>query len=192
MNIYYNLAYGISVGIALSIDAFMVSLLYGTSLKSRKQSLLTSSIVGSFHFFMPFIGYFLAVKLLQSVHLAFNTEIIAALILFMLGLMMIRQKEEESDSEQPNLGKIIGKLMFAFSVSIDSLLVGLSFKLGTEVNILFCAFLFAMVSGVITFIGLSIGKKTAERLLHLNLDQYAGAILIILSIFTFLSNLISL
>ena len=44
------------IGISLSMDAFTLSLSIGTTSPKKKNQLLLSILIGSFHFFMPIIG----------------------------------------------------------------------------------------------------------------------------------------
>ena len=54
----------ILIGISLSMDAFSLSLAYGTlNIKNRNINLLTL-IVGLYHFFMPLIGMFVGKKII--------------------------------------------------------------------------------------------------------------------------------
>ena len=48
----------ILVGISLSMDAFSLSLAYGTINLNKRQELTLSLIVGLYHFVMPLIGLF--------------------------------------------------------------------------------------------------------------------------------------
>ena len=48
----------ILVGISLSMDAFSLSLAYGTINLNKRQKLTLSLIVGAYHFIMPLIGLF--------------------------------------------------------------------------------------------------------------------------------------
>ncbi|MDF2699831.1 MAG: hypothetical protein K0Q49_1387 [Haloplasmataceae bacterium] len=181
----FSLIFGITIGLALSIDAFMLSLVFGSTFKRKLESIFTSFIVGFFHFFMPILGYYLTTLVFTKINLTYYLEsklnFIAFLILIILGIMMIIKKE---DGEVFNKRNLFNKLLFAFSVSVDSFLTGIALKTMQNINIIFVAIIFAFVSCTLTFIGLSIGKKTAEKLLHLRLDFYAGIIMIILAIIT--------
>ena len=46
-------------GIALSLDAFSLSIIYGTVIIDKKIIFKLSLLVGIFHFFMPLFGYVL-------------------------------------------------------------------------------------------------------------------------------------
>ena len=46
----------IIIGISLSMDAFSLSLIYGTLGMKEKDKIILSLIVGSYHFIMPLLG----------------------------------------------------------------------------------------------------------------------------------------
>ena len=48
----------ILVGISLSMDAFSLSLVYGTNGMNKRNEIILSVIVGLFHCFMPLFGGF--------------------------------------------------------------------------------------------------------------------------------------
>lgn len=182
-NVLISVIYGLSIGVALSIDSFMLSLVFGSTFRRKIESLITSLIVGFFHFFMPLLGYFLAFFVFKQINLVNYLEgkikIIAFIILCLLGLIMLLKKECDN---QFNIRNLINKCMFAFSVSIDSFLAGIAFTTIDQIHIIIVAFLFFIVSCILTLIGLNIGKKTAEKLLNASLDYYAGILMILLAI----------
>ena len=55
------------IAVSLSMDAFSLSLAYGTLGLSKKETIQLSSIVGIYHFFMPIIGMFLGKFILNLV-----------------------------------------------------------------------------------------------------------------------------
>ena len=71
--------------------------------------------------------------------------------------------------------------LFAFSVSIDSFLVGINLTV-SNVNMFLVSFIFLIVSSVCTYLGLKLGKKV-----NIALGNYStiigGIILIILGLF---------
>lgn len=182
-NFIITILYGLTIGIALSVDAFMLSLIYGSTFKRKLESVITSFLVGLFHFIMPIFGYVFAFyffrKINMSVYLDGKIKFIAFIILFILGLMMLLKKKS---NEPFNINNLINKSLFAFSVSIDSFLTGVAFTTIDHINIIIASFLFAIVSCSLTFVALTIGKKGGRKLLNANLDYYAGLIMIILAI----------
>ena len=48
--IIISFIYGITLGFALSVDAFMLSLIYGSTFNRKIESIITSTLVALFHF----------------------------------------------------------------------------------------------------------------------------------------------
>ncbi len=182
-NVIISVIYGLTIGLALSVDAFILSLIYGSTFKHKRESLITCFMVGLFHLLMPLLGYFLAFFVFTRINLASYLEnklqIIAFIILAVIGLMMLCKKDNDKIY---NIRNYLNKCLFAFSVSVDSFLAGIAFTTINHIHISIVSLLFFTVSCIMTFLALSIGKKTAERLLKANLDYYAGIIMIILAI----------
>lgn len=145
------------IAISLSMDAFSLSLAYGTLEISKKEISLLSIIVGIYHFFMPIIGFFLGSKILLLIPI--NSNFIVFIILCYIGLEMIIDTLRHKDKFVKM--QIIQMLIFAFSVSLDSFSVGIGLNAFTN-NFLIAAIIFSITSFIFTFLGLHIGKKINE------------------------------
>ena len=55
----------IVIAVSLSMDAFSLSLAYGTLNLEKSQIRLLSLIVGLYHFFMPLLGMWVGTKILN-------------------------------------------------------------------------------------------------------------------------------
>lgn len=164
------------IGIALSMDTFSLSLSIGVFNNSNKKSLLLSLIVGCMHFLMPFIGMLLGSKLIQIFEL--QCDFILGIILIFIAIQIVVDiiKKEE---EKFNLS-LLGMLLFAFGVSLDSFSVGLGIKAITD-NIYLAMSLFAVCSFIFTYGGLIVGKY-ASKLLGTYANIIGAIILFILGI----------
>lgn len=142
------------MAISLSMDAFSLSIAYGTLGLSKKNNLLLSIIVGIYHFFMPLIGLTIGSIILR--HIKIDPDIIVFIVLFLIGIEMII----ESFKEKENLKhlNILEMLVFGFAVSIDSFSVGIGLN-AIKIQPIICFFLFSFISFIFTFLGLSIGRK---------------------------------
>lgn len=144
----------ITIAISLSMDAFSLSLAYGT-LNLRKKDILTLSvIVGIYHFFMPLLGntvgsLFLKIFPLQS-------SVIVFVVLVFIGIQMIVEGIKGNE-EVKNLS-FTEKILFGLAVSIDSFSVGIGLQTISNKYIL-CACIFSLSSFIFTYIGLLLGKK---------------------------------
>ena len=75
------------VGIGLSMDAFSLSLIYGTYGLGKRNEIILSVIVGLFHFFMPLIGYLFG-RSFASV-ISSLSSFIAFILLSLIGISLI-------------------------------------------------------------------------------------------------------
>ena len=75
------------VAVSLSMDAFSLSLIYGTLNLDKKIEITTSIIVGLFHFFMPILGLLFGKIIIKII--PFDPNIIVGLIFIGLAIEMI-------------------------------------------------------------------------------------------------------
>ena len=140
------------------MDAFSLSLAYGTNKITTKNIILLSIFVGIFHFIMPYIGSMIGNSILS--YLTVSTNIFVAVVLLILSLEMYCSRNEEKAGSINNFLSII---IFSFTVSIDSFTVGIALGL-TEKNILLAGLIFSIVSSIFTYTGLVLGQKIYQKL----------------------------
>lgn len=145
------------IAISLSMDAFSLSLAYGTLDITKKEISTLSIMVGIYHFFMPLIGFFLGSKILTFFPI--NSNFIVFVILCFIGLEMIIDTLRKKDKFVKM--QVIQMLIFSFSVSLDSFSVGIGLNTLTR-KILAAPIIFSFTSFIFTFLGLHIGKKISE------------------------------
>lgn len=144
------------IGISLSMDTFSLSLTLGTVSENKLIKILPL-FVGIFHFFMPILGNFIGITLINLLNLASN--IILGTVLIVLGInLAIHYFKDESAEINLN---IIGILIFALSVSIDSFSVGLGINDITN-NYYIASVIFALCSASFTYLGIIIGKYSSK------------------------------
>ena len=115
------------------MDAFALSISYGISKVNIKNVILTSLLVGIFHFFMPLIGNYIGTSLFE--YTIFKPKYILFLVFLILSIdMFIHFFQKEEKTRNLNM---VGTLFFAFTVSFDSLSVGLGIRFLYD-NILVC------------------------------------------------------
>ena len=165
------------IALALSVDAFIACFAYGANQKCTNLIMKTPIIIGVFHFVFPLLTFYLfhSIEAIQPIG-----KIISAVIFLFLGIVCFIDKKET----QKPVFNIVGILLLAFSVSIDSLLIGVSLAYETN-NILLPAIIFGFITALISFIALKFGSFLACRIKY-NLDFIAGIFFIILAIFTFI------
>lgn len=144
----------ILIAVSLSMDAFSLSLAYGTYGISKKNIKILSLIVGIYHFFMPLIGMYIGNKIIYL--LPISTNMIIFIILALIGIEMII----ETFKETSNIKKLnfIDMLTFGLAVSLDS------FSLGLGLNAIYkypliSVIIFFISSMIFTYTGLKLGSK---------------------------------
>lgn len=157
------------IALSLSMDAFSLSLAYGTNQINKKYQL--STMVGLFHFVMPLIGSLLGNIILNIIKIKPN--IIVSIILSFIGLSMVFKKEEKVSPIKTLLEQII----FSVAVSLDSLSVGIGFNAITN-NIFLSSIIFSITAGCITYLGLLLGNKISNKIGFIS--QTIGGIFLIL------------
>ena len=160
------------LAVSLSMDAFSLSLAYGTLGIKKNHIYILAIITGTFHFIMPLLGYIIGSNIISI--LKINTSLITSAVLIIIGIQMIIEtfKEEEIKSM-----KIPQYFLFALAVSIDSFTIGLTLDEFSQ-NITLSAITFAITSSIFTFIGLSLGNKI-EKLIG-KIATITGGIILIL------------
>lgn len=144
----------IIIAISLSMDAFSLSLAYGTLNLDKKYIKRLSTIVGIYHFFMPLLGLTIGNILLKIIPI--NTNIIVCIVLTLIGLeMIIDTFKKENEIKVMNIKEL---LLFGLAVSLDSFSVGIGLNAITQ-NYILCVSIFSSSSFVFTYIGLMLGKK---------------------------------
>lgn len=172
MSIYLIL----TIAVSLSMDAFSLSLAYGTLNLEKKYINKISIIVGIFHFFMPLLGLTTGNILLKIIPL--NPNIIVCIVLTIIGIEMIIDSFKQEENIKIMTNSEI--LLFALAVSLDSFSVGIGLKALTDNHIL-CLTTFSITSLIFTYIGLILGKKI-NKLIGKISTIIGGIILLIIGI----------
>jgi putative Mn2+ efflux pump MntP len=168
------------VGICLSLDAFSLSLLYGTLNLSKKKMILLSIVVGIYHFFMPIIGSLIGHIIV--IHLLLLPKHIVAIIFIFIAIEMIISVFKE---ETLIVLDFIGILLFGLAVSVDSFLTGIGLSILNN-NILQCSFIFSIFSSSFTYVGLRIGGKISQK--YGKCSSIVGGILLIIVAICYLTK----
>lgn len=165
------------IGISLSMDAFSLSLIYGTQGIGHKNEVILTLIVGLFHFFMPLLGLNIGNFLL--IHFVFNINVVLGIIFSIIGIEMIISSIKEEDVKI-HLG-IWGLILFGFSVSLDSLTTGIGLKAIND-NYFEVSSIFMICSSLFTYLGLKLGDKLSNRLGKFA-TTIGGGMLIVIAIY---------
>lgn len=165
------------MAVSLSMDAFSLALVYGTLGMSKKYKIFLSIIVGMYHFVMPLLGMFLGEIILSLFN--FNYDILVFLILTFIGAeMVVNSFKSEDEVSSLNVSDLF---LFGLAVSIDSFTLGITLP-SLNVSKVISPFIFALVSCLFTFIGLSIGNKI-QKLLGKVATIIGGVVLVLIGVF---------
>lgn len=166
------------ISIALSMDAFSVSICKGLATKnfSIKTAIICGIWFGGFQALMPLIGFCLGA---QFERLIVNIDHwIAFGLLLLIGANMIREAvaEKESDNNDSTTG---ARTMFLLAVatSIDALAVGVSFAC-LQVNIWISILIIGATTFIFSFGGVAIGNFFGSR--YSKPAEITGGVILIL------------
>ncbi len=154
------------------MDAFFLSLAYGSLNLKKNIMVVLSLIVGLYHFFMPIFGISFG-RLLRI-----NNNYIVSIIFFIIGINMILEVKKEKEIKPLSLFYM---LLFGLSVSIDSFTIGVGLSKIMKFTFL-CPLTFSIVSFTFTYIGLLFGKKINELIGNISIIL-GGITIIILGVY---------
>ncbi len=182
-----------ALGVGLAMDAFSVSLANGLNEVNMKKGRM-SYIAGLFAFFqfaMPMIGW-VCVHTIVQYFKAFEVAIpwIALLLLGYIGGKMLWEGTHPDEEEEQN-NQVTHAALFVqgIATSIDALSVGFTIAEYDLIHALVAGIVIAVVTFVICFAGLEIGKKAGTKLAG-KATIFGGIILILIGLEIFISHLL--
>ncbi len=136
------------------MDAFSLALSFGTIKIEKTKCLLIGGVVGVFHFFMPIVGSLFGTWFTKNLHI--QSDFLEGIIFFYIAILMFKDfKNNEEESIDISL---LGIIIFAFGVSLDSF--GVGFALNSSLSeMIKSSLVFAVTSCVFTLLGLKLGNK---------------------------------
>ncbi|MCR1810765.1 manganese efflux pump MntP family protein [Sulfurospirillum sp. hDNRA2] len=153
----------IALALALSMDAFAVSIGLGTKQATGHGALAFKAglFFGIFQALMPLIGYIGGKGLLGFID--HYTRYVAFALLVLIGAKMVYESMQENLEEE--IQKITNKLMLtlAIATSIDAMAAGFSLML-LDMNPLLACGLIGFVTFCMSFLGVFVGKLTGNWL----------------------------
>jgi len=168
----------IILAVALSMDAFAVSIGLGAKKNTPGLALKAGLFFGIFQALMPFIGYLGGKGILGWIEA--YTHWVAFGLLALIGAKMIYEGVQEGIEE--NISYITNKMMLvlAIATSIDAMAAGFSLTL-LDAN----PYVACLVIGAITFafsvVGVFVGKKSGTWL-ESKAEIFGGIVLILMGI----------
>jgi putative Mn2+ efflux pump MntP len=167
------------IAIALGMDAFSLGLGLGMRKPTRNRTILISSFIAVFHVFMPLIGIWIGQFL--SFYFHHIAVIVGGALLCLLGLQMFWSSIQDREGSLPFSDRtIIGMILIAFSVSLDSLSAGLSmgfFATDPILTVVLCG----AAGGLMSLVGLYFGRLMGSWIGKYG-EVFGGIVLITLGI----------
>ncbi len=183
----------ILLGVGLAMDAFSVSLANGLGEPGMKKGRMCgiAGVFAGFQIAMPLIGWICVSTIAQYFKL-FERFIpwIALILLSYIGGKMLYDsiRHRDSDDEKPAVG-VKALLIQGVATSIDALSVGFTIADYHWLEAVLSCLLIGIVTFLICFTGLVIGKKAGTKLAG-KADILGGIILIFIGLEIFISNMI--
>ena len=156
------------LGVGLAMDAFSVSLANGLNepKMNRNKMALIASVFSIFQWLMPMIGW-ICLHTIVTYFTAFEKIIpwIALLLLLFIGGKMLLEgiKDDDEGDEKSKVG-FSALIIQGIATSIDALSVGFTIAEYGFLSAFVCAVIIGVVTFIICFAGLMIGKRFGTRL----------------------------
>jgi len=171
------------IAIALSMDAFSVSLTEGFRLKENitfYHTFLIGLFFGGFQGLMPLLGWIAGEQIREIIVVI--APIIAFVLLAFIGSKMIYDSLKEIEGKEEENNKFSHKqlLILAIATSIDAFAIGVSFAL-LDIDILIPVVVIGIVTFVFSEVGVFLGKKLGNTFGN-KFEIIGGVILILLGI----------
>ena len=165
------------IGVALSMDAFAVSICKGLSVKRvEPKHLLTVGVYfGGFQALMPLIGFLLGFKFEKFI--VSVDHWIAFVLLALIGGNMIREALSGEEEEHDASFSLRTMLPLAVATSIDALAVGISFAF-LGVDILSAAIIIGITTFVLSGVGVYVGNIFGAK--YKSKAEIVGGVVLIL------------
>lgn len=177
------------IAIALSMDAFAVSVCKGLSVPKLKprHALTVGLYFGGFQALMPLLGYLLGYRFESAIESIDHW--IAFALLVLIGGNMVREALG-GDDEDEDLNADFGfktMLLLAVATSIDALAVGVSFAF-LRVNIVAAVACIGVTTFLLSVIGIKVGNVFGTKYKS-KAELVGGVILILMGIKILLEHL---
>ena len=172
------------IGVALSMDAFAVSICKGLSVKkvSAKHVLTVGVYFGGFQALMPTLGYICGGTIRQYIEAV--SKYVALFLLCIIGINMIRENLKGECKETNRALGFTVMVPAAITTSIDAFAVGITLS-ALNVKIIPSATLIGTTTFLIAFVGVWIGHFFGNRLGN-RAGILGGVILILIGVQIFI------
>lgn len=172
------------LAVALSMDAFAVSLSNGITLREKalKPAIIIGLFFGVAQGVMPILGYAAGSNFAFFINK--YAGVVSLLLLGFIGFNMVRSGIGEMKNPEPTPTpreiKYSSLFMQAIATSIDAMAVGVGF-VAMDVNVYSSSLLIGVTTFILCFIGVHIGKKFGA-ILGSKAEVLGGAVLILIGL----------
>ena len=169
------------IALGLAMDAFAVSIAHGMTLKTLKNgnTLKMAAFFGSFQAFMPVLGWFAGLSLLDLI--SGVDHWVAFGLLCFIGCKMIYESFKMTPSEKKQRKLTLSVLLvLSVATSVDALAVGLSFAF-LKIAIATPIVIIGSVTFALSFLGVTFGNKIG-KFFENKIEIVGGLVLIAIGI----------
>ena len=168
----------IITAIALSMDAFAVSICKGLAMKkvTFKEMAIVGLWFGGFQALMPLIGYFLGSAFEK--YIVAVDHWIAFTLLALIGVLMIKESGDKDDEKADGSLGFKTMLLMAIATSIDALAVGISYGILPNINIWVAISSIGIITFLLCMLGVKIGNVFGAK--YKSKAELTGGIILIL------------
>ncbi len=176
------------LGVALSMDAFAVSICKGVKMRkfNVKQACIIALFFGGFQALMPLIGWMLG-KQFEEYLSAYDHWIAFGLLLILGAKTIIESFKSEEEKKQKDDFAIFELFVMAIATSIDALTVGITFGI-SNVDIWSAIAIIGITTALICFAGTAVGHKFGTKFKR-GAEIAGGAVLILIGLKILLEHL---
>ncbi|MGN7359254.1 manganese efflux pump MntP [Paenibacillus sp. SAF-054] len=146
---------------ALGMDAFSLGIGIGMKGIRLLHVLKISVLIGFFHILMPLLGIFTG-QYVSSL-LGQVTTYAAGGLLILLGVHMVFNSFRSGETRIIDHRSLLGMILFALSVSVDSFSVGVSLGM-FQSNLILTVLAFGICGGAMSVMGLLLGRRVSRNL----------------------------
>jgi putative Mn2+ efflux pump MntP len=178
------------IALGLASDAFAVSISAGsTGVTTEPRAMLRMSFhFGLFQFLMPILGWLAGLSIEHYIQ-SFDHWIAFGLLLW-VAIHMIRYAQSGNErvvQQDPSRGMML--VILSVATSLDALAIGLSLAI-LKVSIWYPAVVIGIVTGVVSFIGILLGRQFSKKIGKLA-AVVGGILLVFIAIKILLTHLLS-
>lgn len=169
------------IAIGLNFDSLAISISTGLVVKHIRfnQAVKIAIVFAFFQGLMPFIGWLIGSQIKDLIK--DYDHWIAFTLLFLIGAKMVYESFKKEEDKKPfNPLKLIVMISMAIAISIDALVVGVSFAF-IDINIVLSISIIGALTFIVSMLGMLLGKK-AGGIFGKKMEIVGGLILICIGV----------